>query len=212
MYNVEKSDLQMPAESRAALQNMLEYLFPGNAQELMKQFIVPYKFDSVILIDEAHMKAVQGFLSGKKFNLLYRAGRDGWAPSHFHRSCDNKGATLVVVQSEVGYIFGGYTRISWKSAGSYLRDDNAFLFMIQNLSGFCPVKISLYADGRRAHSILDRADYGPTFGTGHDLLLQGRSGSSTLGHTFQNPGPGNYPFTGTSTFTLEQMEVFAVKA
>ena len=52
---------------------------------------------------------------GKKSEpkLLYLASRDGWDASDFHRMCDGKGATLTVVNSSGGYIFGGYTDVAW---------------------------------------------------------------------------------------------------
>ena len=47
-----------------------------------------------------------------KWNLCYRASRDGWRAKDFHRCCDNKGSTVTLVR--VGdYIFGGYTDENW---------------------------------------------------------------------------------------------------
>ena len=45
--------------------------------------------------------------------LLYRAPRDGWDASDFHRMCNGKGATVTFVKSSGGCIFGGYTDIAW---------------------------------------------------------------------------------------------------
>ena len=48
-----------------------------------------------------------------KWNLCYRASRDGWSSEDFHRHCDNKGPTVTLVR--VGdYIFGGYTDQNWE--------------------------------------------------------------------------------------------------
>ena len=33
-----------------------------------------------------------------RFKLLYRASRDGCAAAAFHEKCDNKGATIVIVE------------------------------------------------------------------------------------------------------------------
>ena len=47
-----------------------------------------------------------------KWNLCYRASRDGWRAQDFHRCCDNKGPTVTLVR--VGdYILGGYTDQNW---------------------------------------------------------------------------------------------------
>ena len=47
-------------------------------------------------------------------SLLFRASTDGNTPADFHRCCDNKGPTLVLIKSGE-YIFGGFTLQSWES-------------------------------------------------------------------------------------------------
>ena len=56
----------------------------------------------------AFIEQLQKWL-GKKcgWNLCYRASRDGWDAQDFHRHCDNKGPTVVLVKAN-NYIFGGY--------------------------------------------------------------------------------------------------------
>ena len=39
---------------------------------------------------------------------------NGGNASAFHKLCDNKGPTLVIVRFG-GYIFGGYTGVSWSN-------------------------------------------------------------------------------------------------
>jgi hypothetical protein len=43
--------------------------------------------------------------------LLYRASRDGWQTTDFHRLCDNKGPTVVIVKASNGRLCGGYCSI-----------------------------------------------------------------------------------------------------
>jgi len=33
-----------------------------------------------------------------KFNLIFRASKDGYTAAAFHEKCDNKGATIVIVK------------------------------------------------------------------------------------------------------------------
>ena len=74
----------------------------------------PFK-DSWIIKDETHRSAVQSWLPpNATCSLLYRGSTDGRTPADFHRCCDNKGPTLVVIKSGE-YIFGGYTSQSWES-------------------------------------------------------------------------------------------------
>ena len=61
------------------------------------------------------MKQMQKWLGEKcQWNLCYRASRDGWRAQDFHRHCDNKGPTVVLVKANDS-IFGGYTGQSWMS-------------------------------------------------------------------------------------------------
>ena len=70
---------------------------------------------SVIIKNESHCSAVMSWLPlGATCSLSYRATTDGKSPADFHRCCDNKGPTLLVIKSGE-YICGGYTSKSWKS-------------------------------------------------------------------------------------------------
>ena len=43
--------------------------------------------------------------------------------SYFHKNCDNKGPTLVVIQStKFDKIFGGFTESKWNNGNSYIAD------------------------------------------------------------------------------------------
>ena len=48
------------------------------------------------------------------WKLIYRASEHGYSAKSFHECCDDKGPTLVVIKSNGGWIFGGYTTKSWK--------------------------------------------------------------------------------------------------
>ena len=67
-----------------------------------------------------------------KFELIYKASVDGDSSENFHKKCDNIGKpTLVAIQSNNGYRFGGYTTGNW---GIYKEqeDANAFVFSLTN--------------------------------------------------------------------------------
>ena len=70
---------------------------------------------SKIIKNEDHGFTVMSWLPPcASCTLLFRARIDGKTAADFHRCCDNKGPTLIVIQSGV-YIFGGYTSKSWTS-------------------------------------------------------------------------------------------------
>ena len=65
----------------------------------------------------AFIQQLQEWLGEKcKWNLCYRASQDGWSAQDFHRHCDNKGPTVVLVKSN-DCIFGGYADQPWESIG-----------------------------------------------------------------------------------------------
>jgi len=76
--------------------------------------IPPFELCSVIVKNETHQSVLHSWLPpNATCSLLYRASTDGKTPEDFHRCCDNKGPTLVLIKSGE-YIFGGYTSQSWE--------------------------------------------------------------------------------------------------
>ena len=61
--------------------------------------------------------------------LLYRGSRDGDSTKTCHQLCDNKKHVLIVIQSDTGHIFGGYSKIGFKLGNrEYKIDNNCFLY------------------------------------------------------------------------------------
>ena len=52
-----------------------------------------------------------------KWKLLYRASEHGYRARSFHECCDDKGPILMIIKSDEGWIFGGYTTQPWKGIG-----------------------------------------------------------------------------------------------
>ena len=88
------------------------YQIQGIVSQLERLFV----FESSLIVNsESHQSALQSWLPpNATCSLLYRASTDGSTPADFHRCCDNKGPTLVLVKSGE-YIFGGYSSQSWES-------------------------------------------------------------------------------------------------
>ena len=72
-------------------------------------------------------------------NLLYRGSRDGDTNEKCHKLCDNKQNILIIIKSNSGYIFGGYTKIGYKTVtiSEYKVDNNCFIFS-KNLEKIYP--------------------------------------------------------------------------
>ena len=78
----------------------------------LERDILPFK-PSAIIKNKKHRLALVSWLPpGATCSLLYRAAINGGTAKDFHRCCDKKGPSLVVVKSN-NYIFGGYTSKSW---------------------------------------------------------------------------------------------------
>ncbi len=55
-----------------------------------------------------------------KWKLIYRSSEHGYTVESFHKYCDDKGPTLIVIKSSGGWIFGGYTTQSWSGSIFFL--------------------------------------------------------------------------------------------
>ena len=65
-----------------------------------------------------------------------RGSQNRFSSKEFHSICDGKGPTLTVIQSDQGFIFGGYASLSWGIAPRRVPhfDPEAFLFSLSNQS------------------------------------------------------------------------------
>merc|ERR1719410_412372 len=82
-------------------------------------------------------------LRRKRFKLLFRASKHGFAGSQFHAMCNNKGATLVIVATTTGNVFGAYTSLPCTSSSQYAVDHKAFLFLLKSSQGVKPQKFGI---------------------------------------------------------------------
>ena len=66
-------------------------------------------------------------------NLLYKAKVDSDRASAFHNKCDGARSTLVLVETDKGKRFGGYTSRTWSGDCIEKKDDEAFLFSLDKM-------------------------------------------------------------------------------
>ena len=151
--------------------------------------------------------------TNQRWELIYKASRDGFAASTFHKRCNNKGPTMTIIQSNNNYLFGGYTSIPWTSDGPAKTDTTAFLFTLTNPHNIPPTKYAIKSD-KTAHAVYHASDHGPTFGAGRDIYLANSSNANnTSSTTFPNSyndttGKASATFTGAKNFTASDIEVF----
>ena len=73
--------------------------------------------------------------------LLYRGSRDGDRTKICHELCDHKQNVIVLILSDTGFIFGGFSKIGFEANNLFPNcqiDNNSFLFSV-NLKKIYPV-------------------------------------------------------------------------
>jgi len=169
------------------------------------------------LLDLEQKKKIVEWLGRKPITtFLYCASRDGFGASAFHLKCDNKGATVVIIKSSNGFVFGGYSATSWDSMSGYRGNPSTFLFTLTNPHNIPPTRYS--AKSNDNNSIFCHSTYGPTFGSGHDIYIcnnsnvSGNNCSSYFPGSYQDStGRGQATFTGAFNFQTSEIEVFGIE-
>src|SRR5581483_3819265 len=107
-----------------------------------------------------------------KFNLLYRASRDGNTDASFHKKCDNKGATIVVAKIQNSEkIVGGYNPLFWDSSNNWKSTNDSFIFSFADRNNLQNAKVGYCTN--QIYAVGCSSSYGPVFGNGHDLRCNG---------------------------------------
>jgi len=141
--------------------------------------------------------------------LLWKGTMDGFSASTFHNKCDNQGATVTIILSDLDYIFGGFTTKSWVGNGP-VYDPEAFIFSLTH-------KTKLSKQRSTFCSIYCRADYGPIFGGGNEINICDNcniynNSHSKGNHTYDLPeGVGDKTYlAGAYKFRVRDIEVYSV--
>jgi len=214
MNDLVSGDYQAP--SLSSLSKSLNELTVSKEMLSDKPKIPP--LDTIILKNPDQIRLLRQWVfeannANEKYELIYRATRDGMGNLQFHQKCDNKGPTVMIIQSGPGHIFGGYTVLSWDSSSGNKYNATDFIFSITHGTKHANHKDS------KTRTIYCNASYGPVFGNGCDFLIWQNgdtlaSGSYAFGNiTFELPyGVDNNSYlAGSGKFTVTEMEVFALK-
>ena len=152
------------------------------------------------------------FPQGQKWDLKYRASRDGFKASDFHKKCDGIGNTLTVIQAKSGNIFGGFAEKEWHSSSGFVEDPKAFIISLINKeeNQFKAMCSDL--------ALICNPDYGPSFGKDMMILSDSnlkRGSFAELGNWYQHPDYlegtdiANNILAGSHFFETVEIEVFA---
>lgn len=136
-----------------------------------------------------------------KTELLYRLSRDGDSMETFYSMCTDASPTIILTESQDGYIFGAYTTLKYKKGEkTKLIDNETFLFSLTKNQKF----------KKKNESIKERdfynSSYGPNFGGG-DFWFQNNTMKSYYSNESYYFLPQNYlPFQ----VELKELEVFKI--
>jgi len=185
--------------------------------EMSEESSNPDMMDSTIVKDPKDYTRLHTWLADDKadgaFELLYRSTRDGIAAKEFHSRCDNKGATLTIIEIFDGRVVGGYTNKDWKSTKFhgltwYFEEaKKSFIFSLPGAKNSIPLKLKL-KDRDDGHAIRQHPEWGPTFG--RDLRVR-----SLFEKVHNMPGQfyeesSMWPLEKDMYFQIKEMEVFKV--
>eukprot|EP00985_Skeletonema_marinoi_P013559 scaffold6746_cov73-Skeletonema_marinoi.AAC.7 len=168
--------------------------------------------DSKIIRSAKEAEIIHNWLnednSDGELHLLYRSSRDGLSAEEFHNTCDKKGRTLVLIET-TGGVVGGYTNSDWDETGIWRNANKAFLFILSGFDLISPCKRKL----KNAHdecAIRCIQNYGPSFGGGCDLNVDGSEVTFFNGYSYQPFGSPRLPLETLTKYPIKEMEVFQV--
>jgi len=120
-------DIEIPEEKY--INNIIEKI---QNLHLTKEYI----FDSsIIKNDFKKQKMIDNWIKEKldtnniKYELLYKMTENGSKPADFHNCCDNKGATLTIIETKNKNIFGGFTPLNWNTNSRQCYDEHKRTFL-----------------------------------------------------------------------------------
>ena len=116
---------------------------------------------SKIIESEEQIKLLNNWLpylnkDSIKCQLIYDSKRDGDKAEVFHSLCDNKGATLTIISTNVNKKFGGFLSVSFGGNKGEISDNDSFLFSLNYNEK--------YPSLNKGWNYNDKKNNGPIFG------------------------------------------------
>ena len=131
--------------------------------EIEKKIII--KINSDILREKRDLDFIEKRLNPENknisFDLIYKCNENNDTVQKFHAECDGKKNVLVLIETNEGVRFGGFTSVGFNSTSGATLDNNAFLFSID--------KKKIYNVKMDQKAIYCGLNYGPVFLGGGSL-------------------------------------------
>ena len=140
-------------------------------------------------------------------NLIYKATVDSDKASAFHKKCDSAKSSLVLVETDEGKRFGGFTTSSWSGDCVDKKDEDAFVFSLD--------KMKVYPNIPDEDAIGCYPKYGPIF-LGCQIRIYDNAftkGGTTFEKGLNFNTQEDYELTdGNREFKVKEIEVYEVVA
>ena len=145
-----------------------------------------------------------------KFELIFKMSENGSKSEDFHKYCDNKGPTLILIKTIKNRIFGGFTPLSWddKTGDKFDKLNQTFLFS-------CDMRKRYDIINNNKKAIQCSRSYGPYFGD-YDFGFQQnlKEGTTYANYNCNFLSNNNLDLTGgkgdSENFITEELEVYKV--
>ena len=100
------------------------------------------------------------------FDLIFTMSKNGNDSDDFHKYCDNKGPTLILIKTKKNQIFGGFTSLNWNKEYEGVKDpsNQTFIFSLDLFKKFDMIN-------KEKQAIQNHSLYGPNFGNA-DIYLK----------------------------------------
>ena len=138
-------------------------------------------------------------------NLIFKKSRDGNTTQSFHNYCDNKGKTLIMIETTKGRKFGGFTNENWDLTDKWKKNINDFVFSL-DLN-------KKYNHNQAGDSIIGCKKNGPVFGNSRDSQVDICFNNNSLDFGISNNGSFNTNKelnNGEERFETLELEVYQV--
>ena len=146
--------------------------------------------------------------SNIKYELLYRASKDGSFGKFFKKKCSKIRKTLIVVETKKNKKFGGFTEAVWNDSGKNYKDEKTFCFSFN--------ENQIYTIKKYADSISCQNDFGPIFCNMFAISDKfasdgGYAKSLDLEELYYNGVKKDYELTGEEFFQIQELEAFKIQ-
>jgi len=131
--NIEtKSKVNMSSAKKSSGMDSKQITFEDKPEQICVKGDIIHNTDELEMIT----RRINKLNKKLTLNLLYKASADSDKASAFHSKCDDAQSSLVLVETDKGKRFGGYTTCSWKGDCIDKKDEDAFVFSLDKMKTY----------------------------------------------------------------------------